>query len=89
MITVHIEGGVIWKFCSIKCYIKAKITRLIDKYGKKNSLEVSWADVGSRHSFLFEKFAIDMLKTTRNQTKSVELLRCGFSVVNNIIHTAN
>jgi len=38
---------------------------------------------------LFEKFAIDVLLATKNQTKSSELLRCGFSVINNIIHTAS
>jgi len=31
---------------------------------------------------------IDVLKSTKNQTKSSELLRCGFGVINRIIHNA-
>ena len=81
-----------WRHLDIlqyKCFIKAKIPRLIDKDGKIKSLDVTWADPGLRHTFLFERFAIDVLLATKNQTKSSELLRCGFSVINNIIHTAS
>jgi len=72
-----------------KCFIKAKIPRLIDKDGKIKSLDVTWAEPGLRHTLLFERFAIDVLLATKNQTKSSELLRCGFSLINNIIHTAS
>jgi transposase len=81
-----------WRHLDIlqyKCFIKAKIPRLMNQDGKIKSLDVPWADTGTRHTLLFEKFAIDVLLATRNQTKSAELLRCGFNVVNNIIHTAS
>jgi len=81
-----------WRHLDIlqyKCFIKAKIPRLIDKDGKIKSLDVTWAEPGLRHTLLFERFAIDVLLATKNQTKSSELLRCGFSLINNIIHTAS
>ncbi|MDF1518838.1 MAG: transposase, partial [Lutibacter sp.] len=34
----------------------------------------------------FERLAIDLLKATKNQTQTAKLLRCGFNVVNRIIH---
>ena len=34
----------------------------------------------------FESAVINLLKATRNQTKTAELMRCGFNVVNRIIH---
>ena len=72
-----------------KCFIKAKIPRLIGQDGKIYSLDVPWAKVGSRHTFLFERFAIDVLLATKNQTKTSQLLRCGFNVINHIIHAAS
>ena len=30
--------------------------------------------------------AIDLLKATKNQTQTAKLLRCGFNVINRIIH---
>jgi len=43
-----------WRHLDIlqyKCFIKAKIPRLIDKDGKIKSLDVTWADPGLRHTF--------------------------------------
>ena len=81
-----------WRHLDIlqyKCFIKAKIPRLIGQDGKIYSLDVPWADGGSRHTLLFERFAIDVLLATKNQTKTSELLRCGFNVINHIIHSAS
>jgi transposase len=35
---------------------------------------------------LFEHAVIDLLKASKNQTKTAELMRCSFDVVNRIIH---
>ncbi|MFP4060748.1 MAG: transposase, partial [Bacteroidales bacterium] len=43
------------------------------------------ADGYERHTYLFERLAIDILLSTKNQTKTVELMRCGFNVINRII----
>lgn len=37
---------------------------------------------------LFERLTIDLLKATKNQTQTAKLLRCGFNVVNRIIHSS-
>jgi transposase len=37
---------------------------------------------------LFERLAIDILLSTKNQTKIAELLRCGFNFINRIIHSS-
>jgi transposase len=52
------------------------------------TIRVPWADGYERHTYLFERLAIDFLLSTKNQTKTAELLRCGFNVVNRIIHNA-
>ena len=71
----------------------AKIPRLKGSDRKVKSLEIPWANSHERHSYLFERAAIDLLKGTKNQTKTAELLRCGFSerspldkVINRIMH---
>jgi len=47
---------------------------------------LGWADKHDRHSFSFETKLIDTLQATKNQTKTAELLRCSFRLVNRIIH---
>ncbi len=81
-----------WRHLDIlqyKCYIKAKVPRLIDESGKPKSLDVSWAQTDQRHTYLFEKLVIDLLLATKNQTKTAQLLSCGFNFVNRIIHLAS
>ncbi len=81
-----------WRHLDIlqyKCFITAKIPRLLDKDGKVKSVDISWAGSGERHTYLFEKCAIDLLLATKNQTKTADFLRCGFSIVNRIIHLAS
>ena len=85
-----------WRHLDIlqyKCYIMAKIPRLKGSDGKVKSVDVPWADSHERHTYLFERGAIDLLKGTKNQTKTAELLRCSFSerspldrVINRIMH---
>ena len=81
-----------WRHLDIlqyKCFITAKIPRLLDKDGKVKSVDISWAGSGERHTYLFEKCAIDLLLATKNQTKTADFLRCGFGIVNRIIHLAS
>lgn len=72
-----------------KTFITGRIPRVIDGFGKVKSLEVPWADNLERHSYLFEKRAIDLLLACKNQTKVSELMGCGFNVINRIIHLAS
>jgi len=81
-----------WRHLDIfqyKCFITAKIPRLLDAEGNVRSVEVPWAGSSERHTYLFENHAIDLLLATKNQTQTAALLRCGFNVINRIIHGAS
>ena len=69
-----------------KTYINCRIPRIINQVGMIKVSKVPWAASYERHTYLFERLAIDLLKGTKNQTKTSSLLRCGFNVVNRIIH---
>lgn len=71
-----------------KTYINSSVPRVKDESGKVKTIKTPWADNYERHTHLFERLAIDILKATKNQTKTAELLRVSFNVVNRIIHNA-
>tara|TARA_B100001059_G_C17750435_1_gene536851 strand:+ start:53 stop:1264 length:1212 start_codon:yes stop_codon:yes gene_type:complete len=68
-----------------KTYIHCKVPRVKSFKGVK-TIDIPWADSFERHTYLFERLAIDLLKATKNQTQTSKLLRCGFNVINRIIH---
>ncbi|MBL4745623.1 MAG: ISL3 family transposase [Flavobacteriaceae bacterium] len=70
-----------------KTYINCKVPRVKSTKGVK-TITVPWASNFYRHIYLFERLTIDLLKATRNQTQTAKLLRCGFNIVNRIIHTS-
>lgn len=81
-----------WRHLDImqyKTFISAHIPRIIGSNGKVKSLEVPWADSMERHTFLFERSVIDLLLACKNQTKVAQLSRCGFNIVNRIIHLSS
>ena len=51
---------------------------------KKNERIFFWKAT----DYLFETHVIDWLLATKNQTKTPQMLRCGFNLVNRIIHLA-
>ena len=71
-----------------KTYLVCSLPRVRTKEGKVKTISPPWADAYERHTYLFERMAIDILKATKNQTKTSQLLRCGFNVINRIIHTS-
>jgi len=71
-----------------KTYINCGVPRVKTPSGKVKTIKVPWADGYERHTNLFERLAIGMLRSTKNQTKPVEPLRCGFNVINRNIHNA-
>lgn len=68
-----------------KTFVNCKVPRIKSSKGFK-TIAVPWADNYERHTYLFERLAIDILKASKNQTQTAGLLRCGFNVVNRIIH---
>jgi transposase len=69
-----------------KTYISCMLPRVKLPTGKIKTINPSWASGHERHTFLFEHAVIDLLHATKNQTRTAELMRCGFNVVNRIIH---
>src|SRR5680860_326940 len=68
-----------------KTFINCRVPRVRSSVGTR-TVKVPWADNYERHTYLFERLTIDLLKATKNQTQTANLLRCGFNVVNRIIH---
>lgn len=71
-----------------KTFISCRLPRVYDADGKVVTVDVPWADKHNRFSFLFERLAINLLLATKNQSKTAKLLRCGYNVVNRILHSA-
>lgn len=69
-----------------KTYISCKLPRVKNKSGKIITIVPPWASKHERHTYLFEHAVIDLLSATKNQTKTAELMRCGFNVINRVIH---
>ena len=71
-----------------KTYIQARLPRVKTTSGNIITTIPPWANKSDRHTHLFEQFIIALLLATKNQTHTAKLARCGFNVVNRIIHTA-
>jgi transposase len=69
-----------------KTYIRCQLPRIITSSGKVKTVQPNWASGYERHTYLFEHAVIDLLKASKNQTKTAQLMRCGFNVVNRIMH---
>ena len=69
-----------------KTYINCSLPRIKDTHGKVITITPPWASKHDRHTYLFEHAVIDVLLATKNQTKTANLMRCSFNVVNRIIH---
>ena len=78
-----------WRHLDIlhyKTYIRCRIPRVKCKDGSIKQISVGWASKHDRHSYLFEIKVIELLKATKNQTKTAEFMQCGFRLVNRILH---
>jgi transposase len=69
-----------------KTFIVCRLPRITTNAGKVKTINPGWASGYDRHTYLFEHAVIDLLKACKNQTKTAELMRCGFNVVNRILH---
>jgi len=69
-----------------KTYISCELPRIKNSKGQVLTIIPPWADKHTRHTYLFEHAVIDVLLATKNQTKTAQLMRCGFNVINRIIH---
>ena len=69
-----------------KTYISCSLPRYTTDKGKIKTIIPPWASKHERHTYLFERAVIDLLRATKNQTKTSEIMRCGFNIVNRIMH---
>jgi len=69
-----------------KTYLVCCLPRVKLGNGKVKTVSPPWASGHERHTYLFERVVIDLLKGTKNQTKTSQLMRCGFNVINRIMH---
>ncbi len=74
--------------CQMRTYISCKIPRIkCSEHGVK-TMSVPWAESLSRTTLLFERFAIDVLEASKNQTKVSKLLRVSFDTLHHIMTKA-
>jgi transposase len=74
--------------CQLKTYIVASIPRINCKEHMIKSIQIPWAQPNSHFTFSFERFAIEFLQATFNQTKTSQILRISFSQINTIMKNA-
>ncbi len=78
----------VWRHLDLlefKCFIHCRVPRVKSSAGVK-TIKMPWAGASDRFTYAFERWTIDLLKATKNQTKTAKLLRCGFDVTNRILH---
>ncbi|MBS1936273.1 MAG: ISL3 family transposase [Bacteroidetes bacterium] len=78
-----------WRHLDImqyKTYICCRLPRLRLPTGGVRTVDPGWASSHERHTYLFEQMVIDLLQMSGNQTRTAAFMRCGFNVVNRIIH---
>ncbi|MFB6305625.1 MAG: transposase family protein [Flavobacteriales bacterium] len=68
-----------------KTYIHCRLPRVRNKHGAVKTVPPPWASKHERHTYLFECATIDLLQSTKNQTRTAELMRCGFNVIIRIV----
>lgn len=79
----------IWRHLDIwdySTYIVSKVPRVSCRDGGVKQIKLGWSGSHNRHTYSFEIRVIDTLLATKNQTKTSELMRCSFRLVNRIIH---
>lgn len=69
-----------------KTFITCSLPRIRTPKGKVKTVQPRWASEHERHTYLFEHAVIDLLKASKNQTKTAAFMRCGFNIVNRILH---
>lgn len=69
-----------------KTFISCRLPRVKNKDGNVLTIVPPWASKHERHTYLFEHAIIDLLAATKNQTKTAKLMRCGFNIINRILH---
>ncbi len=68
-----------------QCFVHCRVPCVQSSAGV-NTIEVPWSSASQRYTEAFESWTIRLRQATKNQTKTAQLLRCKFDVVNRILH---
>ena len=71
-----------------KTYINARIPRVSNKNRAINSIKLSWAGNRTSFTYLFESRVIDLLKISKNQTKTAYFFDTTFDIIHGIMQRA-
>lgn len=74
--------------CQMKTYLTCKTPRIRCKEHGVKTIKVPWSESSSRTTILFERFAIDLLLASKNQTKVAKILRISFDMLHHIMSKA-
>ncbi|MEA1872909.1 MAG: hypothetical protein U9N51_00570 [Bacteroidota bacterium] len=78
-----------WRHLDIldyKSYIRCRVPRVKCNDGKVRQISLGWSNQHDRHTFHFEIRVINLLKITKNQSKTAVFMNCSFRLVNRIMH---
>ena len=68
-----------------KCFVHCRVPRVKSSVGVR-TIKTPWASASNRFTDAFERWTINLLKESKNQTKTAKLLRSKFDTVNRILH---
>lgn len=74
--------------CQMITTISSKLPRIKCASHGVKTVNTPWSEANSRSTILFERFAIDLLLASKNQTKTAEILRISFDVLHHIMKKA-
>jgi transposase len=81
----------IWRHldtCQLRTFIHCQTPRIICSEHKTITMDVPWSSNMSRFTNQFERFAIDLIKATKNRQKAAELLRISWDEIDGIMKRA-
>ena len=81
----------IWRHldtCQLRTFIHCQTPRIICSEHKTITMNVPWSSNMSRFTNYFERFAIDLIKATKNRKKAAELLRISWDEIDGIMKRA-
>lgn len=81
----------IWRHldtCQLRTLIHCQVPRVICSEHKTITIDVPWSSNMSRFTNQFERFAIDLIKATKNRQKAADLLRISWDEIDGIMKRA-
>ena len=68
-----------------KFFVHCRVPRIQSSVGAR-TIKTPWASASNRYTDALERWTINLLQPTKNQTKTAKLIRSKFGTVNRILH---